>query len=112
MEGLSRRKAHEASPEFRPCEQTVLSCGTVSLCGVSERVTAGSDVVGAHSSHTGRSHQTGACRLPLPRPPMCGTSPHLSQCEGRCAGLTVVHLWNGYCAAGGTVATERAPDRG
>src|ERR1700686_288617 len=110
MEGRSRRKAHEASPEVCPCEQTVLSSGTVSLCGVSETVTAGSDLDGAHGGHAGRGRQTGTRRLPLSRRTMRGTSGDLSQCEGRCTGVTVVYVWSGYRAAGGTVAVARAPD--
>jgi predicted ATPase/class 3 adenylate cyclase len=61
----SRRKAHESSPEVYPGEPTVLSSRMLSLPGLSETVTAGSDVVGAHGGHTERSDQVGACRLSL-----------------------------------------------
>src|SRR5258708_4514071 len=61
----SRRKAHESSPEVYPGESTVLSSRMLSLPGLSETVTAGSDVVGAYGGHTERSDQVGACRLSL-----------------------------------------------
>src|SRR5712691_626668 len=101
MEGLSRRKAHETSQEVYSGEQTVLSSRTISLCGLSETVTSGGDLVGAHGDHAGRGDQTGACRLPLPRFAMRGISADLSQRKGRCAGVTVVHIWTGYRVAGG-----------
>src|SRR5258707_1064365 len=110
--GPSRRKAHETSQEVCSGEQTVLSSRTVPLSSLPETATAGSDLDGAHGDHAGRGGQTGPRRLPLPRPPMRGTPADLSQCEGRCAGITVVHVWGGYRAAGRTVALERAPDGG
>src|SRR5216683_6235607 len=110
--GPSRRKAHETSQEVCSGEQTVLSSRTVPLSSLPETATAGSDLDGAHGDHAGRGGQTGPSRLPLPRPPMRGTPADLSQCEGRCAGITVVHVWGGYRAAGRTVSLERAPDGG
>src|SRR5437763_16008276 len=112
MEGSSRRKAYETSPEVCQSEQTVLSSRTVALSRLPEKVTAGSHFDGAHGDHAGRGHQTGPRGLPLSRPPMCRISADLSQCEGRCTGITVVYLWIGYRASGGPVAPERAPDGG
>src|SRR5512133_2619408 len=112
MESPSRRKAHETSQEDCSREQTVLSSGTVPLSGLPETVTSGGDLVGAHGDHVGRGDQTGACRLPLSRTAVHGAPADLSQRQGRCAGVTVVHVWIGYRAAGGTVAPERAPDGG
>src|SRR5260370_37064031 len=110
MEDPSRKKAYETSPQVCSGEQTVLSCGTISLSRLPGTVTAGSDLVGAHRDHAGRGGQTGTRGLSLSRPPMCGISTDLSECEGRWAGVTVVYLWIGYRAVGGTVALERAPD--
>src|SRR5438105_525394 len=111
-EDSSRRKAHESSSDICSGEQTVLSSRTVALSCLPETVTAGSDLDGAHGDHAGRGGQTGPCRLPLSRPPLRGTPTDLSQCAGRCAGVTVVYLWIGYRAAGRAVASERAPDGG
>src|SRR5438876_10171465 len=105
-------KIHEVSQEVCSSEQTVFSARTVSLPSLSETAAAGSDLIIAHRDHARRGHQTGTCRLPLSRCPMRGTPADLSQCEGRCVGVTVVYVWNGYRSAGGAVAPERAPDGG
>src|SRR5260370_14706019 len=106
----SWRKAHETRQDICSGEQTVLSSRTDTLSSRSETATTGSDVVGAHRDHAGRGHQTGARRLPLSRPPLCGIATHLSQRRGRCPGITMVYLWIGYRAVGRTVAPKRAPD--
>src|SRR5215470_9604207 len=92
-EGPSRRKAHETDQEDSSGEQAFLSPGTISLCGLSETVTAGGDLVGTHGDYARQGDQTSACRLPLSRCTMRGTPADLSQCTGRCAGVTVVYVW-------------------
>src|SRR5260221_11257058 len=53
----SRRKAHESSPEVYPGEPTVLSSRMLSLPGLSETVTAGSEGVGEQAGDTRKKDQ-------------------------------------------------------
>ena len=77
---------------------------------VSSHVTGGGSGVQTDGDHAGRSDQAEPRRVSLPGSAVRGAPADVSQRGGRCAGVTVVHVWARHRVAGGTAAPEGTPD--